>query len=259
MPSNKEKAIAIIPARIGSTRLPRKVLLPIGGKPMIQVIYENALGAKLVDEVYVATDSEEVKQAVEAFNGKVIMTPVEGIHSGSDRVAFAAKTIPHDIAVNIQGDEPFMTGRMIDEAVKPVLGNKNLVVSTLCREITRPEEFDEPGVVKVVHDLEGNGMYFSRARIPYPRNPNGIKYYEHLGIYVFRKDFLQQFVRWEPTVLEKVESLEMLRMIEHGVKLKVPVTREDTTHYLSVDTQEDHDRANEYQAIRAKKGGKGRP
>lgn len=256
MPSNKEKVIAIIPARIGSTRLPRKVLLPIGGKPMIQVIYENALGAKLVDEVYVATDSEDVKRAVEAFNGKAIMTPVEGIHSGSDRVAFAAKTISHDIVVNVQGDEPFMTGRMIDEAVKPVKGNKNLVVSSLCREIMRPEEFDEPGVVKVVHDLEGNGMYFSRARIPFPRNPKGIKYYEHLGIYVFRKDFLQQFVKWEPSTLEKVESLEMLRIIEHGVKLNVPVTREDTTHYLSVDTQEDIDRANEYHTIRAKKGGK---
>ncbi|NMC05905.1 MAG: 3-deoxy-manno-octulosonate cytidylyltransferase, partial [Candidatus Lokiarchaeota archaeon] len=227
MPSTKEKVIAIIPARIGSTRLPRKVLLHVGGKPMIQVIYENALGAKLVDEVYVATDSEEVKQAVEAFNGKAIMTPVEGIHSGSDRVAHAARLIPHDIAVNIQGDEPFMTGRMIDEAVKPVLENKDLVVSTLCREITRPEEFDEPGVVKVVHDLDGNGLYFSRARIPYPRNPQGIKYYEHLGIYVFRKDFLQQFVTWEPSNLEKVESLEMLRIIEHGIKLKVPITRED--------------------------------
>ncbi len=256
MPPKKERAIAIIPARIGSTRLPRKVLLPIGGKPMIQVIYENALDAKLVDDVYVATDSEEVARAVEAFNGKATRTPAEGIHSGSDRVAFAARTIPHDIAVNVQGDEPFMTGRMIDEAVKPVLEDKDLAVSTLCREITRPEEFDEPGVVKVVRDLDGNGMYFSRARIPYPRSPEGTKYYEHLGIYVFRKDFLQQFVKWEPTILEKVESLEMLRMIEHGIKLKVPVTREDTAHYLSVDTGEDLAKANEYMKIRTKKGKK---
>ncbi|MBN2151134.1 MAG: 3-deoxy-manno-octulosonate cytidylyltransferase [Candidatus Lokiarchaeota archaeon] len=256
MPSKAERAIAFIPARVGSTRLPRKVLLPIGGKPMIQVIYENALGAKLVDDVYVATDSEEVQRAVEAFNGKAIMTPAEGIHSGSDRVAFASRQIPHDIAVNIQGDEPFMTGRMIDEAVKPMIEDKTLAVSTLCREITRPEEFDEPGVVKVVRDLEGNGMYFSRARIPYPRNQEGIKYFEHLGIYVFRSNFLQQFVRWEPTVLERMESLEMLRMIEHGVKLRVPVTREDTTHYLSVDTEEDLARANEYQTIRAKEGTK---
>jgi len=254
VPSKKERTIAIIPARIGSTRLPRKVLLPIGGKPMIQVIYENALDAKLVDEAWVATDSEEVKGAVEAFNGKAMMTPAEGIHSGSDRVAFAARTIQHDIAVNLQGDEPFMTGRMIDEAIKPMLENKDIAVSTLCREITRPEELDEPGVVKVVRDLEGNGMYFSRARIPYPRNPEGIKYFEHMGIYAFRKDFLQQFVKWEPTVLEKVESLEMLRMIEHGVKLKVPVTREDTTHYLSIDTAEDLARANEYMKIRTKKG-----
>ncbi|MEX2681597.1 MAG: 3-deoxy-manno-octulosonate cytidylyltransferase [Candidatus Sigynarchaeota archaeon] len=256
MPSKKEKIIAIIPARIGSTRLPRKVLLPIGGKPMIQVIYENALGAKHVDEVYVATDSEEVKRAVEAFNGKVKMTPAEGIHSGSDRVAFAARGIQHDIVVNIQGDEPFMTGRMIDEAIEPLLKDENLPVSTLCREITRPEEFDEPGVVKVVRDLEGNGMYFSRARIPYPRNTEGIKYFEHLGIYVFRKDFLQEFVTWKPTALEKVESLEMLRIIEHGVKLKVPVTREDTFYYLSVDTAEDLARANEYMKIRAKMGEK---
>jgi 3-deoxy-manno-octulosonate cytidylyltransferase (CMP-KDO synthetase) len=222
---------------------------------MIQVIYENAIGAKLVNEVYVATDSEEIKQVVESFGGKALMTPVEGIQSGSDRVAYAAKTIPHDIAVNIQGDEPFMTSRMIDEAVKPVIGNKDLVVSTLCREITRPEEFDETGVVKVVHDLDGNGMYFSRSRIPYPRNPKGMKYYEHLGIYVFRKDFLQQFVKWEPTPLEKAESLEMLRMIEHGVKLKVPITREDTSHYLSVDTQEDLDKANKNYSIRLNTGG----
>ncbi|HME52510.1 MAG TPA: 3-deoxy-manno-octulosonate cytidylyltransferase [Candidatus Lokiarchaeia archaeon] len=247
----KETVITIIPARIGSTRLPRKVLLPVGGKPMIQLIYENASSASLIDAVFVATDSDEVREAVESFNGNCVMTPSEGIFSGSDRVAHAAKTIDHDIVVNVQGDEPFMTGKMIDEAVRPVIDDENLVVSTLCREITRPEEFDETGVVKVVHDLDGNGMYFSRSRIPYPRNPNNVKYYEHLGIYVFRKEFLQQFVAWEPTPLERTESLEMLRMLEHGIKLKVPVTKEDTTYYMSVDTAEDLERANEYYQLRS--------
>nr|MDO8113036.1 3-deoxy-manno-octulosonate cytidylyltransferase [Candidatus Sigynarchaeota archaeon] len=253
MPATARKAIAIIPARIGSTRLPRKVLLPIGGKPMIQLIYENSKSARLLDAVCIATDSEEVKKAVDAFGGNCIMTPTEGIFSGSDRVAYAVKNFEHDIIVNVQGDEPFMTGKMIDEALRPMIDDKDLKVCTMCREIVRKEEFDDPGVVKCVRDIDGNGLYFSRAKIPYPRNTANIKYYEHLGIYVFRKDFLQQFVKWEPTPLEKTESLEMLRIIEHGVKLRVVSTSEDTTYYMSVDTADDLKKANEYFKARANK------
>ena len=240
------QVIVIIPSRLNSTRLPRKVLLPINGKPLIQRVFENAKSASLVDEVYIATDSEEVKNTVESFGGKCIMTGSEGIFSGSDRVAKAAKQVDHDIVVNVQGDEPFMTGKMIDEVLRPMLEEKDLQVCTLCRKIIKEDEFDDPGVVKVVRDINGNGLYFSRHKIPYPRNTENYQLYEHLGIYAFKKDFLQQFIAWEPTPLEISESLEMLRIIEHTIRLRVIETSEDTTHYLSVDTKEDLAKANEY-------------
>ncbi len=247
MSNKKPKVIAIVPARLDSTRLPRKVLLPIGDKPLIQHVHDNAKRASLIDEVYIATDSEEVRDAVAGFGGKSIMTPSEGIFSGSDRVAHAARAVPHDIIVNIQGDEPFMTGRMVDEVVRPMITDSSLNACTLCRRIMKEEEFDDPGVVKCVRDINNNGLYFSRHRIPYPRSPGpDYKLHEHLGIYAFSRDFLQEFVSWKPTPLEITESLEMLRIIEHGVKLKVIETAEDTSRYLSVDTRDDLERASRY-------------
>ena len=236
--------IAIIPARLDSSRLPRKVLLPIGDKSLLQHVHDNVARARLVDTVYVATDSEEVRNAVSAFNGQTLTTPSTGIASGSDRVAHAARQVPHDIIINVQADEPFLTGKMVDEVVRPMLDDPGLDACTLCRRITREEEFNDPGVVKCVRDALGNGLYFSRHRIPYPRNP-GPDYmlHEHLGIYGFRAAFLQRFVQWEPTPLELTESLEMLRIVEHGVPLRVVETSEDTSGYLSVDTKEDLERA----------------
>ncbi|MFX0098180.1 MAG: 3-deoxy-manno-octulosonate cytidylyltransferase [Candidatus Hodarchaeota archaeon] len=248
MDPKKPRIACIIPARLESTRLPRKVLLPIGEKTLIQHVHDNACDAKLVDEVYIATDSEEVKTAVESFGGKVIMTPSEGIFSGSDRVAHAARTLSDDVEIvaNMQGDEPFSTGTMIDEMLQPLVDDASLKFSTLCREITKEEEFDDPGFVKAVRDKHGNGLYFSRQRIPYPRNTENYKLYEHLGLYGFRREALQMFVSWEPTPLEITESLEMLRIIEHGEKLRVVETKEDTSFYLSVDTKEDLEKANRY-------------
>lgn len=248
MTANKPGIACIIPARLDSSRLPRKVLLPIGEKALIQHVYENACTAKLVDDVYVATDSEEVKEAVESFGGKVIMTPSEGIYSGSDRVAHAARNLDENIEIvaNVQGDEPFSTGTMVDEFLQPLIDDPSLKFSTLCREITKEEEFDDPGVVKAVRDKDGNGLYFSRSRIPYPRNTEGYKLYEHLGLYGFRLEALQAFVGWGPTPLEITESLEMLRIIERGETLRVIETKEDTSFYLSVDTKEDLEKANRY-------------
>lgn len=249
MQDNENKVVAVIPARLESTRLPRKVLLPIGGIPLIQYIHNNIMKADLVEDIYVATDSEEIKEVVDSFGGKVIITPSEGIYSGSDRIAHALPSLPHDIIVNVQGDEPFMTGPMIDETIKPMLDEPSLKACTLCRQITRREEFDDPGFVKCVWDVNGYGLYFSRQRIPYPRKKEGYKIYEHLGIYAFRREFLQTFVEWGPTPLEMTEGLEMLRIIEHGEKLKVIQTKEDTTYYLSVDTKADLEKANKYHEI----------
>lgn len=251
-----DRTIAIIPARLDSTRLPRKVLLPIEDKSLVQHVHDNIASATLVDEVYVATDSGEVRDAVLAFGGKVLMTPSAGIASGSDRVAHAARQVPHDIVVNVQADEPFMSGKMVDEVVRPMLADAGIEACTLCRRITKEEEFDDPGVVKCVRDARGFGLYFSRHRIPYPRNP-GPDYvlHEHLGVYGFRTAFLQQFVQWDPAPLELTESLEMLRIIEHGVPLKVVETIEDTSYYLSVDTMEDLQRAAAYRREILKKGG----
>ncbi|MHA1370923.1 MAG: 3-deoxy-manno-octulosonate cytidylyltransferase, partial [Promethearchaeota archaeon] len=238
------RTVAIIPARLESTRLPRKVLLNIGDKPLLQYVIENVSRASLVDDLFVATDSDEIMVFVRTLGYEPIRTPSEGIFSGSDRVAKAAAGLEHEIVVNVQADEPFLTGPMIDETIRPILNDPEMPACTLCRRVTREEEFDDPGVVKVVRDIHGNGLYFSRARIPYPRCLIDYRIYEHLGIYAFHREFLFQFASWGPSPLERTEGLEMLRIIEHGVKLYVEVTQEDTMYYLSIDTKEDLKTAN---------------
>lgn len=237
------KIVAIIPARYGSTRLEGKPLMDINGKPMIQHVYERVAQAKLVEEVIVATDDQRIVNVVEDFKGKVKLTSVDH-KSGTDRVAEAVSGVSADIVANVQGDEPLIDPRMIDEAIEPLLDDKALMASTLCRPIIEEKEMKNPNVVKVVLDLDGNALYFSRSLIPYPRNENQLGVFEHIGIYVFQNSFLMQFVKMSQTPLEKIESLEQLRILENGYQLKIVKTKFDYLG-LSVDTFEDLERVRE--------------
>jgi 3-deoxy-manno-octulosonate cytidylyltransferase (CMP-KDO synthetase) len=235
------KIIGVIPARLASTRLPGKVLCDIGGKTMVQHVYENAKKSRLLNELYVAVDDLKVKNAVERFGGKAIMTDPK-CASGTDRVAEAVKKIQADIIVNIQSDEPFSNAEIIDEAIQPLIDMPSIGFSTVMHSIDTEEGLSDPGVVKCVRDNKGFGLYFSRSLIPFPRNKVNFKAYEHLGIYAYRKDALLRFISWPQSYLEKIESLEMLRIIENGEKIYVA---NSTAKYyaLSVDTAEDLERA----------------
>jgi 3-deoxy-manno-octulosonate cytidylyltransferase (CMP-KDO synthetase) len=234
------KIAGIIPARYGSTRLEGKPLKEILGKPMIQYVVEAVQQAKLLDRVIVATDDMRIVEAVRKFGGEAQLTSPD--HStGTDRIAEVAKDLEAEIVVNIQGDEPLLDPRMIDEAIQPMLADSSIKAATLCRPIVSEEDLLSPHVVKSVFDLQGNALYFSRSLIPYPRKAEGHKAYEHIGIYVYRKDFLMQYVQMPQTPLEKTESLEQLRILENGVKLKVVVTSYEYVG-LSVDTPEDLER-----------------
>ena len=238
--SDRAETVAIIPARYGSTRMPGKPLAPILGKSMIRRVFEQTSQAHLIDDVYVATDDERIKNAVEAFGGKVVMTRPE-CASGTDRLAQAAENISGDIIVNVQGDQPFIDPLMIDESVGPLLQDPGLPMATLIHPIHRAEDLDDPGVVKAVIDLQGNGMYFSRSLIPAPHNEVAHQVYEHVGLYVYRRDFLITLAGLPRTLLERVEGLEQLRVIEHGYKLRCVVTacKDNELSGFSIDTPAD--------------------
>lgn len=229
--------IGVIPARYGSTRFKGKILADICGKPMLQHVYERAQKAALLDELFIATDDARVKQAAEAFGAGVVMTGSQH-QSGTDRIAESIAGRPGDIIVNIQGDQPLIDPRMIDEAVQPLLDHPGMVMATLKREIAE-HEFHDPGVVKVVVDENNFALYFSRSLIPYPRNREGLRVFEHVGVYVYTRDFLLQFSRLPMSYLEKTESLEQLRALEKGYKIYVAETKTERIAGISVDTPED--------------------
>lgn len=229
------KKICIIPARYASTRLPGKPLQLIAGKPMIQRVYEQAILAQKVSEVIVATDDERVFQAVEKFGGKAVMTSPKH-RSGTDRLAEVALQYPKvDVIINVQGDEPMIPPSIIDALAEAFEKDKNLVMATMKCPMLE-EEYADPAAVKVVTDLNGYALYFSRSLIPYPRNKEDFKVYKHVGIYAYRRDFLLQYAVLEPTELEKTESLEQLRALENGYKIKV---LESDFRGVGVDTPED--------------------
>lgn len=238
------KVAGIIPARYGSSRLPGKPLKDIAGKSMVQRVYERCTEAALLDYVVVATDDTRIVEAVEAFGGQAVMTKVDHL-SGTDRLAEAAGKIDADIIVNIQGDQPFVDPVMIGEGVQPLLDDPTLEIATLMYPISRPEDLADPGVVKVVTDYSGNALYFSRSLIPYPREPVEHGVYEHVGLYVYRKDTLLRLALLEPTLLERVEALEQLRWLQHGIRIHVAETKcaDQAFSGLSVDTAEDLARA----------------
>jgi 3-deoxy-manno-octulosonate cytidylyltransferase (CMP-KDO synthetase) len=233
--------VGVIPARYASTRLPGKPLQEILGKPMVQHVYERAARSKTLAELIVATDDERIVAAVAAFGGKAVLTSKDH-NTGTDRVAEAVRGLDAEIVVNIQGDEPFVHPGMIDEVVQPLLDDPSLPMCTSMHEITDQEDYANPNVVKVVVDRAGNALYFSRSLIPYPRRTEGHRAFEHIGMYAYRTQFLLKFASLPQTPLEKAESLEQLRVLESGYRLRVVETRQDYIP-LSVDTPDDLERA----------------
>ena len=237
------KIYCVIPARYASTRLPGKPLADIAGKPMIQHVYERAKLAKLPAEVIVATDNELVFQAVQEFGGSVVMTASDH-PTGTDRLAEVAQRLTDaDVIINVQGDEPLIPPTIIDDLAALFTNNQDeLVMATLASPLLT-EEQDNPAAVKVVTDLAGNALYFSRSLIPYPRNhPAELTFLKHIGIYAYRRDFLLKFAALKPTPLEQAESLEQLRALEHGYRVRVIKTE---FRSVGVDTPEDLERVNQ--------------
>ena len=235
--SKKQNVIGVIPARYGSSRFRGKVLAEIAGKPMIQWVYEQACKSRLLDQLIIAVDDERVLKCVEGFGGKAVMTEMDH-QSGTDRIAEVVKKIDTDIVVNIQGDQPLLDPKMIDETVQPLLEDSTLQMATLKIKIGE-EDYLDPAVVKVVADENDFALYFSRSLIPYSRNKVAVNVYEHVGLYVYRKDFLLIISEMPQSYLEKIEMLEQLRVLEKGYKIKVVETKSKHAAGISVDTPDD--------------------
>jgi 3-deoxy-manno-octulosonate cytidylyltransferase (CMP-KDO synthetase) len=234
------KVLGVIPARYQSSRLPGKPLMLIGGKPMIQRVYENARTASCLDELIVATDDQRIYDAVAAFGGQVELTAVDH-PTGTDRLAEVARRHAEAIIIiNIQGDEVMIQGDVIDAVTRPLLEDPALVMTTAKTRLTDPEQLQEPSVVKVVTDQQGYALYFSRYPIPFPRHPEQAEYWQHIGLYGYRRDFLLQYSRLPQSKLELAESLEQLRALTNGYRIKVA---EVNFQAVGVDTPEDLERA----------------
>lgn len=232
------KILCIIPSRIGSTRLPRKPLLLINGKPMIQIVYEAAKACKFFDRVIVATDNEEIAKVIKNCNGEVEFTD-SVIKTGSDRVAVVAKKYNDvEVVVNLQGDEPFVQPSMLETLIAPYLNGEQPDMTTLVSPLDISKDLNNPEIVKVISDLKGRALYFSRSPIPYFRNKSqhDLPLYHHLGIYAFRYNFLMDFIQLKQTPLELTESLEQLRALEHGYHIQLCLTPIRT---LEINTPED--------------------
>lgn len=237
----------VIPARFASTRLPGKPLLEIGGKPMVQRVWERA-SESAASEVVIATDNRMVFRAAEAFGARACMTS-EDHPSGTDRLQEVAEqlNLPDDhIVVNVQGDEPLVPPAVIDQVAANLAAHNAAGIATLCEPVTDREALEDPNSVKVVADGDGYALYFSRAPIPWAREhfaqpsrdlPAGSYWFRHIGLYAYRARLLHQFVRWEPAPLERVEVLEQLRALHHGVRIHVDAAVEPVPG--GVDTEAD--------------------
>ncbi len=224
------RVLGVIPARFASVRLPGKPLALILGKPMIQWVWESA--SKALPRVIVATDDVRVATVVSRFGGEVMLTPAE-LPSGTDRMAYVARRVAADYYVNVQGDEPLMHPSTMRDAVKLAVAKK--AISTPAMKLTT--DFDNPNVVKVVKDLNGRALYFSRSLIPFPRDGESfMPVMKHLGLYVYPKAQLLKFVSLKPTALETTERLEQLRALYHGLPIYVSETSHDS---IGVDTRPD--------------------
>jgi 3-deoxy-manno-octulosonate cytidylyltransferase (CMP-KDO synthetase) len=231
--------LAVIPARYGSTRLPGKALISLGGKPMIQRVWERVRQASSLSEVVVATDDERIRSVVQAFGGQAVMTRADH-RSGTERVAeVAVARSEAEIIVNVQGDEPLIEPAAIDAAVEAIRDDAEVNIATLAVPISNPAEIMDPNVVKAVLDFDGNALYFSRAPIPWVRDRGGpvhARHLKHLGLYAFRRAALLDFPTFPQGDLERIEQLEQLRWLENGYRIRVAETEHDS---VSVDMPED--------------------
>ena len=259
------KALGVIPARLGSTRLSEKILRNISGKPMIQHVWERAKQAKGLEDIIVACDDERIQKCVESFGGKAFMTRKDH-PNGTSRISEVMEHFKQEIVINIQGDQPLVDPNALDEMVSIFEKSPGVEVLTLAVRMADKAAYENPNVVKVVCDADGDALYFSRAIIPFfqgkpnsllkeskdnwasPGNPLGkenkcqdkqnctFSFLKHLGVYGYRRDFLLKFVAWKPGILENIEKLEQLRILERGRSIRVIETKYD---FISVDTEED--------------------
>jgi 3-deoxy-manno-octulosonate cytidylyltransferase (CMP-KDO synthetase) len=229
------KVVAMIPARYAATRFPGKLMQLLGGKTVILRTYEAALATHLFDQVIVVTDSEIIAQEIKMAGGQCIMS--KGVHeSGTDRIAEAAQALEADIIINVQGDTPFIKREPLENLLKE-FEDSSVQVASMMQVLTKPQEINDPNFVKVAVDLKRNALFFSRSVIPHPRDlQSNPVYYEHIGVYAFRKKALMDFTSWPVSSLEAVEKVECLRYLEHGVGIRMVIT-----DYLGVeiDTPED--------------------
>ena len=236
------KILCVIPARYASTRLPGKPLKDVAGKPMICRVYDRASQAKTLSGVVVATDDERILRAVEDHGGRAMMTAKDH-PTGTDRLAEVAEAYPDvDLIINVQGDEPLIEPSLIDELGRAFDGDAELQMATVMTPMEDEAEQKNPNNVKVVTDRNGCALYFSRSLLPYPRNDAGTPVYKHIGIYAYRRDFLLAYAKMAPTPLERTESLEQLRALENGYKIKCIRTN---ARFVGVDTPEDLAKVNE--------------
>ncbi len=232
------KIIGVIPARWGSTRFEGKVLAEIHGKPMLQHVFERAKKSRALNDVIIACDDERILKAANAFGAKAVMTSPKH-PSGTDRIAEAVRSLKVDIVVNIQGDEPLIQPKVINDLVKALQKDKSCVMATTIKAVTDESDLNNPNVVKAVVDKNNVALYFSRSCIPFNRGAQAwknVKYYKHLGLYAYRKSFLMKFMDLPKSALETAERLEQLRVLEAGYKIKTIETTVDT---IGVDTPED--------------------
>lgn len=242
------KILCVIPSRIQSTRLPRKALQLIQGKPMVQWVYENASKCSIITKVIVATDSEEIATTIKNCGGNVEITSAD-LPTGSDRVATVAEKYNEmDIVINLQGDEPFIKPKMLEQLVAPYLAGEKPAMTTLAYKLDLEKEHNDPRIVKVITALNGNALYFSRAPIPYftDATKNVVPIYHHTGLYAFQRDFLLLYRNLPQTPLEKAESLEQLRALEHGYCIRVCLTEEKT---LEINDEKDLSAAQNFKFV----------
>ena len=235
------KIIAIIPARMGSSRFPGKPLAKINGVPMIQRVFENVKKNKLLSDVVVATCDKIIFNFIKSINGNVVMTSKKHKRA-SDRCYEAMKIlekkekIKYSIVLMVQGDEPMINSKMITDSIKPMLKNKKINITNLICPIKNKSDFEDPNFVKVIHDKKNNALYFSRATIPYTKFKSGINIKKQVCAIPFRRDFLIKYNKMKPTELEKVESIDMLRILENGYKVLLINTK---IFAHAVDTKKD--------------------
>jgi len=235
----KEKVIALIPARYSATRYPGKLMEKLGDKTVIRHTYDNTNATGLFDEVIVVTDSEIIFKEITGNNGRAVMS-VKEHESGTDRIAEAAENMDADIIINVQGDTPFIKKEPLQKLLLQ-FGDETVQVGSLMQELKDQLLIDDPNYVKVAVDKNNNALFFSRSVIPYPRNKNiSIPFYEHIGVYAFRKEALLNFTQWPVTPLEDAEKIECLRYLENGMSLRMVIT-----DYMGVeiDTPEDLQKA----------------